>query len=199
MKHLKSPRKEAMMDDYKLRLTEIEELLIEQSENEFILTEEGEGEAKISVVLSRPSLLLCKIDRWKFSWLKRKKCADYAVLEKHDGYWVLHIFELKKTVDLKEWMRMCEQFAGAYLRAEAVAGFVRVTISGVKVYPCYRNDKFGSSSDTICLRVANTDRQQRETISAWNTGKANIGVFAGVPCEIVKFRLDGNNSGRLCL
>ena len=95
---------------------------VECSDEIFHLTEKGEGQADVEVSLSNPCILFRDLENRKLKYFKNNKCADYVLFEYQGQNWIVHIFELKKTVKTKEWEHIKQQFSGALQNALALAG-----------------------------------------------------------------------------
>jgi hypothetical protein len=183
------------------RLTEVNKDKIDESEREFVLTETKEdGRAEYHLSLSRPSLLLKKLDKWGFDWLKQGKCADYVVLEPmDDGAWGLHIFEFKKTMTQNAWFHAIEQFKGAYIRAEIIAAFLGFKIGKVTVISCFREDRFSQYTETAIQRARIANEKTRSLFRNWNKEDFVLDCFNGVTCVNKKIHLDENGCAEGCL
>jgi hypothetical protein len=179
------------------RLKELNEDRIEQSDDSFTLVETGGGQARCNVKVSAPAILFKNLDKWELDCFKQKKCADYAMIKKSEGGYSLHLFELKKTVGPKEWLKIIQQFTGAFLRSEMIAGFLRIPLCGVHVYTAYREEKMNVSS-TIVLHSAISNGEKRECMEAWGKNSFDIHCFGErISCENNQIVLDQDGNGNI--
>jgi hypothetical protein len=181
-------------DEIAVRLKEISDKYFERSDKQFILEEKKVGgQAKIDLYLSNDSIFLKEMEKVGFDWIKVRKCADHIVFECSDKNYILHIFEIKMTVNKPRWLEIQEQFKGAYLRAMAIAGTLNIKISDVIVYSCYRDDKTSHNFDAIVSRTANIDKNTRNAISSWNEDILCLDIFDGIVCKNKKIKLDAES------
>ena len=113
------------------------------------LTEKEQGEADLELHLQNPCILFQGLEKKGLHYFKNPKCADYVLFEKRENLWCLHIFELKRTVKVKEWETMKDQFMGALQNALALAGFldIKIAMDKVYLYSVYRNDKISDAAN----------------------------------------------------
>jgi len=83
-----------------------------------------------------------------FALLCNRKCADGIIWEDlGDQCYRLHIFELKRTIKVKTWNTVKQQFHGAFLRCRMLAGLLGVTIdSRICLYSTFHKDMFASDT-----------------------------------------------------
>ncbi|MDR3237223.1 MAG: hypothetical protein LBT84_01835 [Spirochaetia bacterium] len=151
----------------------------------------------VTITGSNNAIVFHSLDRCKFNWLIQPKCADHIIMEHINCGWILHIFELKNSVKKDTWFNIYEQFKGAYLRAEAIAGFLHITFNKVKVYICYQLDKFSESS-LAAIRASLNNEKKREILDYWEKNELHLDCFEGknkVRCEKIKIQLDQNGNG----
>lgn len=137
------------------RLDLLEGDLVLTSDSRLHLQEKREqGVADLTLNLQNPCILFRDLEHKKLEYFKNKKCADYVLYEQRDGGWMLHIFELKRTISEKHWLIMKEQFKGAIQNSLAIAGFlgIEVDMHNICVYSVYRNDKLKDYSNPAKLR-----------------------------------------------
>lgn len=177
--------------------------LVEISDNEVHLTEVGQGVADLQVLLMSPGILFRKVDEHKLPYLKIKTCADYVLFENRNNEWLVHIFELKKTVKTKEWIHIKKQFSGALQNAYALAGVlgVEINLDKVKAYTVYRNDKLNDASNPVKTRCDILEKHHDESALArreWNSDTAKIDFTEEVILEHHKVQLDIEKGEGLC-
>lgn len=137
------------------RLDLLENNLVLTSDSQLHLQEKSEqGIADLTLHLQNPCILFKDLEHKKLEYFQNKKCADYVLYEQKAGNWMVHIFELKRTVGEKHWLNMKEQFKGAMQNALAIAGFlgIEVDMDNIYVYSAYRNDKLKDYSNPAKLR-----------------------------------------------
>lgn len=133
-----------MEEELQERLELLDSNLVLVSEKEFHLKEKkSEGIAELTLELHNFCILFSELEKKKLGYFKNKKCADFLMFERNQGSWIVHIFELKRSVGESEWKKMKEQFKGALQNALAVAGILGIDIelNNVSFYSAYRNDK----------------------------------------------------------
>ncbi|MDR0764053.1 MAG: hypothetical protein LBE65_00465 [Synergistaceae bacterium] len=193
-----------MISEYtRARLSEINKDRYEESDKEFILEEtEKEGRARYHLSISIPSLLFKKLDeKWGFDFLKRKKCADHIVFElKSADKCALHIFELKRTITKKTWLRIVEQYNGAYVRGEVIAAFLGLKIEKTTVNACFKEDKLKQCHETITPRAEISDAKLRKALKIRSDEEIDlncVGGIGGIHCVHKKNILYENGEGCL--
>lgn len=177
--------------------------LVEISDNEVHLTEEGQGVADLQVSLTSPGILFRKVDEHKLPYLKIKTCADYLLFENRNDEWFIHIFELKRTVSTEKWNHIKSQFAGALQNAYALAGVFgkEIDLDKTKTYTVYRNDKVNDVSNPIKTRCNIHEKQRDERIYAqkeWNSDVVEIDFTEKIILEHYKVQLDIEKGEGLC-
>lgn len=137
------------------RLELLDSNLVLVSEKEFHLKEKkSEGIAELTLELHNFCILFSELEKKKLGYFKNKKCADFLMFERNQGSWIVHIFELKRSVGESEWKKMKEQFKGALQNALAVAGILGIDIelNNVSFYSAYRNDKLNDYANPGKMR-----------------------------------------------
>lgn len=136
------------------RIDLLESGLVKTSKQEMHLTEKTEeGSADLTLHLNNACILFSDLENKKLGYFRNKKCADYIVYENRASGWILHVFELKRSVGQKEWLAMKEQFKGAIQNALAIAGVLGISIelAQVRIYSVFRNDKLNDYANTARL------------------------------------------------
>jgi hypothetical protein len=183
-----------MTPEIKSRLKELNEARIEQSDDGFTLSEERVKQVRCRIKVAVPAILLKNLDKWELNCFKQKKCADYAMIKKEENGYSLHLFELKKTIRSTEWLKILQQFTGAFLRAEMIANFLNIPLCGVHVYTVYREERM-NVTPPILLRSAISNGQERENIGSWGKSGVNICCFGtSIKCCNHKIVLDKNGN-----
>lgn len=117
-------------EDVETRLELLEESFISISDHQIHLTEkEKQGSASLQIELRYPCILFHGLEKKKPQYFKNQKCSDYVMFEYAKDHWLLHIFELKRSVGISEWKRMKEQFLGALQNALALAGVLHIEVN----------------------------------------------------------------------
>ena len=161
----------------------------------FVLMEKAaKGRMQYSVSCNSGSVLF-KLDKsWTMGWLKNQKCADYAVFELNGSKLVVHIFELKKTINSGNWKKIKEQFMGAYLRIGAIAGVLEESVSEVRLYSCYVDDSL--TENIIAKRTALSNPEIRKDFNSWEVPNIIFNYSAGdVTCTHTRILLDACGVG----
>lgn len=162
------------------RLDLLDSHLIFISDSQIHIDEKREqGRADLTLNLQNPCILFRGLEDHMLGYFKNKKCADHVLFEQKDNDWILHIFEMKRSVGEKEWKKIKEQFRGAIQNALALAGFLNITVdlNRVCVYSVYRNDKLNDVSNPVKLRYQMHDRVQREwpeDCQDWNEDRIRL-------------------------
>lgn len=169
---------------------------IQISDKLFCLTEKGEGEANLKVTLSSECILFQELEKRKLQYFKNKKCADYVIFENKDGSWRVHIFELKKTVDSKEWSNKIKlQFAGALQNSLALAGVlgIQLELDNLVLYTVYRNDKINNPANPVSIRCQMYDNAKavgNDDCKDWNEERICIELVESISAEHHKIPLN---------
>lgn len=112
---------------------------------------------------------------------------------------ILHLVELKSTVDPDEWDKIKKQLKGAYHNALAVRGVLELPdISAVKVIITCSEDRLGSatSATTASLKFG-LGKPQRYAAVDWLERRVAIDDLNDIPLNIVIRDPDGNASAHL--
>lgn len=121
-----------------------------------IAEEREEGKADIACTTTCACLHISRIDKYCFSVLSGRKCADHLVFlyDASKGTWHLHIFELTKSVSNSVWStKILPQFRGGLANAYAIAGVLHINgFDRIAVHCGYRTDK-------TKLRLLNCERR----------------------------------------
>jgi len=173
---------------------------IDTSDKQLELTERSEqGTAELQMDLQYPCILFKKLEKHKLQYFKNDKCADYIVFENRGKSWLLHIFELKRTVTNLKWEdEIKNQFRGAMQNALAIAGFmgIPIVLSQTRLYTAYRNDKINDAANPIKLRAGLHERGSEELAakgSDWNEEKVRIDFLDVGYLRHIRIRLDITN------
>ncbi|MCM1282646.1 MAG: hypothetical protein NC180_03485 [Muribaculaceae bacterium] len=158
-----------------------------------------EGRCRLTVYLKAPSILFIRLEKHKLDYFTNKKCADYILFEKRRQGWILHVFELKRTVKETTWEEIIKyQFQGAVQNAMAIAGFLGIPISyqQTRFYTAYRNDRINCISDPVKqrMRMHNSRGQisNRNTSAQreWNTDRVELDFLGKAEYIHKKIQLD---------
>lgn len=181
----------------KLAIFEVgEKKPVQVSDKSFYLTEKGEGEAKLKINLSSPCILVRDLEKRKLQYFKNKKCADYVIFESNNESWRVHIFELKRTVDEKEWSDKIKlQFAGALQNVLALAGVLGISLEldNLVLYTAYRNDKINNPANPVSIRCQMYDKEKavgKGDCQDWNEERVSIELVESIIAEHHKIPLD---------
>lgn len=103
------------------------------------------GSMRLTFQSSRTFWFVRELDNNKFTHLKkflrRKNCADAVVWEQTEAkQWVLHIVELKRSVDVAVWEHIKNQFIVAYRLCKMVAASLDIEFDRVLFYTALVND-----------------------------------------------------------
>ena len=117
------------------------------------------------------------------NFLQRKRCADTVIWELTDsGQWVLHIIEMKRTVDdsgsSRGWEHIKSQFTVAYRLCKMVAASLDIEFDQVLFYTAFVNDKISSRTGNISEEDPVTERvdpdMSDDTPSPWTEWASGI-------------------------
>lgn len=171
-----------------------------------LIEKKKQGEADLTLNLQNPCILFQGLEDHKLGYFTNHKCADFAVYEQKKDGWMLHIFELKRSVGEKEWGKMKEQFKGAIQNALAIAGFldIEIRLDRICVYSVYRNDKLKRFFDPVSLRFQMHNKGEGkcpEDCQDWNDKEVILNFLGNDKFEHNKIPLDvenGTGSYNLC-
>lgn len=171
-----------MLDDKILeRIKYLKKDHVQFSDTMLIIEETKEdGKAKLDISLTHPSVAFKKVDENKLPYISHLKCADNIIFEYNKEKWELHIFEFKKTVKLKNWISIKEQFKGAILNALSLAGFLGITfdLENVKLYTGFRKCKIEKALKTNPVLIKKLVGAPKEDIACdWDNGQANLKIL----------------------
>ena len=123
-----------------------------QKETYELVEDETSGAAKIFLNIGTSDNIFVqhydKIDAWdilrKEKIFHMRKAVDHFILKKNNsGIWELHMFEIKKTIQLKTWRDVKNQMRTSYLTIKALTTFLGIEISNENIftYTAYANDE----------------------------------------------------------
>lgn len=187
------------LDEKRLEL--IEPGKYERNENGTVTIREKDksGEAELLFSSKNEAISMHLEGGSSFSFLCNKKCADGIVFVKADeDIWDLHIIELKKTISLKHWKKVKEQFEGALIRALAVKGLLNINIGKVIFYTAYRRDKLSEkeleqSEDTSLLRHPVGEPMSKPPVEDWQSEYYHVSWYE--KGKHLKIQLDEEGKG----
>lgn len=170
---------------------------IDVSNKQLCLTEKSEqGIAELQMDLQHPCILFRNLEKRKLQYFKNGRCADYILFENSADSWILHIFELKRTVTGPRWEDdIKNQFRGAMQNALAIAGFMGISIelSQTRLYTVYRNDKINDAANPIKIRLELHEKNpggMSATESDWNAEKVRIDYLDTTYLQHTRIPLD---------
>ena len=165
------------------------------SENLHIVEKKSGGEADLTVKLKNPSILFEKLEEKKLGYFINKCCADNVLFEYKNEKWILHIFELKRSVGKSDWGKIKLQFRGALQNAFALSGLlgIKIQMQDIHVYTAYRNDKLNHQANSVKQRVQMYGKEDSELVEArkeWNATQISFDVDETYVCKHTKIKLD---------
>lgn len=165
------------------------------SENLHIIEKKSGGEADLTVNLQNPSILFEKLEDKKLGYFVNKCCADNVLFEYKNEKWILHIFELKRSVGKSEWGKIKSQFRGALQNAFTLCGLLDIVmqVDDIHVYTVYRNDKLNNYANSVKQRIQMHEKEDPELAEArkeWNTNQISLDVAEVYSCKHTKIKLD---------
>lgn len=181
------------------RLELLNKDLIVVADQEVHLKENSkEGFVDLTLRLQNKCIVFKDLEHRKLEYFENKKCADYLMYEQKGGQWLVHIFELKRSVGESEWGKIKLQFKGAMQNALAIAGFLDITVDleGIYVYTVYRNDKLNHFADPVRLRCQMYRKGKRnipEECKDWNGAEAELDFLGKKGFAHKKISLDVEN------
>lgn len=178
---------------------------VEVSDQQFHLTEKKSGYADLQVQLSNPGILFRDLENRKFQYFRNKKCADYVMFEKQKNNWILHIFEMKRSVGIDEWSHIKKQFAGALQNALGLAGVLGIEfdLRQTRIYTVYRNDKLNDAANPVSLRCqihekAHGNKKDKKEIMDWFQEQVALELFENISLKHQKIKLNIENGTGEC-
>ena len=153
---------------------------------------EESGEAELTLHLARNGVLFQYPHNNNFIFSNKKR-ADGILFLQRENDWDVMIVELKKTVKLKEWMKIKEQWHGAWLHALALSGVLEAPFpQPPRFLVAYRKDGIDENApDPVLLKSPEYTRAFIE----WREGHAALNEIGEVTFE--KARLDEAGRGSL--
>ena len=186
------------LDKTQKRLQLFDSNLVKTSNQELhILETKKAGSADLTVQIQNPSILFTKLEDKKLGYFINQCCADSVLFEYKNEKWVLHIFELKRSVERNAWDKIKTQFQGAIQNAYALAGVLGIEfdMKNIHVYTVYRNDKFNQQANPVKMREAMHEKKvvDEEYVTAkkeWNAESITLEVTEVYECLHTKIKLD---------
>ncbi|MGN0170901.1 MAG: hypothetical protein ACI39H_09105 [Lachnospiraceae bacterium] len=168
---------------------------VQVSDKMFHLTEQGQGEADLTIRISKPCILFRDLENKKLQYFENQKCADYVIFENNEDRWRIHIFELKRSIGVAEWKKTKSQFSGALQNALALAGVlgIQVELKNLILYTVYRNDKLKDAANPAVARFhmhEKDNNSQRTDCQDWNDGRITLDFVEDINAEHHKIKLD---------
>lgn len=165
-----------------------------------IIEKEQSGFADIALKFENPCIGFKNIEKNSYAYFNHKNVADYLLFERKSDTWYLHIFELKKTVKEKEWLKIKEQFLGGLLNGVCLAGFLGISLDkkNIILYTAYRNDRIKNTTNPLSLRAdinssikTGINAKEKDTdILDWLNGEVVINTYESFVCRHIKIQLD---------
>jgi len=120
-----------------------------------------EGEMHLAVEVMGQCLQIHFNNNKNFALLRNRKCADGIIWEDlGNGSFRLHLFEMKKTIDVSKWNIAKQQYYGTFLKCRMIAGLVGVDIdSCIHLYTVFCEDGLSSGNQN------NTDPAMERTFT----------------------------------
>lgn len=143
------------------------------------------GSMRLTFQSSRTFWFVRELDNNKFTHLKkflrRKNCADAVVWEQTEAkQWVLHIVELKRSVDVAVWEHIKNQFIVAYRLCKMVAASLDIEFDRVLFYTALVNDNVPNPRRTYdedpLIETADLDIPDDAPLPEreWNSGTCRL-------------------------
>lgn len=162
------------------------------------------GKAELTVKSDNECIVFHNLDKHSSRLYKIKKCADQVILENNNGEWILHIFELKKTIKKNEWNTMKEQFQGALFNMMSYATIlgISIDIKKTRVYSAYREDKLNDKTNPSKkhYRKPVNDSQKikdsmeiKQARKEWNSGEVILEYLGDYHVPNIKIKLRNEN------
>lgn len=157
-----------------------------------IVEENIEGYAKVQLKSDKRLIVFKKMEKNKLQNLKYKNCADFIVFEEKEKNINVHIFEMKRTVRLKEWDHIKAQFTGALLNAYALAGILEEMIekNNIYFYTCFRRDSINSP---IGMRTVLSNRKDEMDGADWFSNNIILRNLSHEKYKHIKIQLGEEN------
>ena len=102
------------------------------------------------------------------------KQSDYLIFEYLEKKWILHMIEMKTTVNDKEWIGIRYKSRTSYLIALAIAVFLGIEIAQVHAYTTYERVKFHSFDEVtnpVLYKPKLGERKPDNKKDEWDKGK----------------------------
>lgn len=175
-----------------MKLERVEKTAATEGTNLEVLETEESGYARLSLDLGGKGVLFQYPQNNNFVFSNKKRADGILFLQRENGWEVL-IIELKKTVKMKEWMKIKEQWHGAWLHALALSGVLEVSfIRPPRFLVAYRKDGIDENApDPILLKSP----ENAQAFFEWGDGRAVLNEIGEVLFE--KAPLDEEGRGSL--
>lgn len=108
--------------------------------------------------------------------------ADYLLFHKKDDKWVAHIFELKKTVNIRKWNTIKIQFRNTYVSALGFKSILGIEVEDYKFITIFQNYETKNSNNSNELKYT---RAVKSELKDWKNGYCEIKHIDG---NLIKFK-----------
>lgn len=185
-----------LLENVQKRINLLDKNVVKMSSEQLhIIETKKDRKADLIINLQNPSILFEKLEDKKLGYFINHCCADNVLLEYKDKKWILHIFELKRSVGITEWDKIKEQFKGALQNAFALSGLldIQMQMEEIKVYTVYRNDKLNQQTNSVKQRMEMYEKKDLRTVIArneWNAENVLLEVDKKYICKHTKIKLD---------
>ncbi|MDR1964385.1 MAG: hypothetical protein LBQ50_11445 [Planctomycetaceae bacterium] len=143
-----------------------------------IMENEDSGKMNLTVIIP-DRFLRIDLPRQNVFFLKNQKCADGVIWEYlKEKCYRLHLFEMKRTMKPQTWIKIKEQFHGAYLRCRMIANLLEWDIDKyVALYTVFYRDMFEHTSiegtDFVFEHISTNTNVVREKLE-WDSDQCDI-------------------------
>ncbi len=152
-------------------------------DNNCVLTEIDKKTNKLimecGVSIDGYCILFNNVDDNKCKFFSSLKASDYVIMQEKDGLWILHIIELKTTVNPNEWAHIKKQFMGSYLHAIAYSKILDINFVEYKFYTFYLNDEIAEITKANIAKLKGRINN-RKLYPDWNKGFYQLKCIDGL-------------------
>lgn len=175
------------------RVSWLNKQLVQISDDKIVLIEKNEnGKAELECRVKNYTIAFPEWDKKTFSFVECQKCADGILFEKlPSNNWVIHILELKSTMNSSEWDKTKKQLNGAVIHGCACMGVLGITnIENIKFYAAYKKEKISVATDPVLSKIPVGKISSEHTIADWREGKIIIPALGNKLMNFDKIKLD---------
>ncbi len=128
------------------------------------------------------------------------KQSDHLIFEHINSKWILHIIEMKTTVNDKEWVSIRYKSRTSYLMALSIAVFLGIEITQIHAYTTYEKEKFRSidqPTKPLIYKARLGERKPDNKKDEWDAGRLVFQIADNIVLPHTPVKMIRNEKGVL--